>query len=80
MTGRYDDTDEYDREDWELKINSESDKSRRVWGPTQQLRTEAAAARRSPNTITTEQVNQILHGDRDRRLTEYHNRRLAQEQ
>ena len=67
MTGRYENTDESDPEDWELKVNTESDESRRVCGPTQQLRTEAAAARRSPNTNTTEQINQILQGERDRR-------------
>ena len=60
MTARYEDTDEYDHEDWELKINTESDESRIVWGPTQQLRTEAAVARRTTGTITTDQVNQIL--------------------
>ena len=43
MTGRYEDTDEYNTEDWELKINTEYDESRRVWEPSQQLRTEAAA-------------------------------------
>ena len=80
MTGRYEDTDEYDPEHWELKINTESGESSRVWGPTQQLRTEAAAARRTPGTITTEQVNQILQGERDRRWTEFHNRMLAREQ
>ena len=67
MTDSYEDTDEYNPEHWEVTINSESDESRRVWGPTQQLRTEAAAARRTTNTITTEQVNQILQGERDRR-------------
>ena len=61
-------------------INTESDESRRVWGPFQQLRTEAAAARRTPNTITTEQVNQILQGERHRRWTEFHNRMLQREQ
>ena len=80
MTGRYEDTDEYNPEDWELKINTKSDESRRVWGPTQQLRTEAAAARRTSNTMTTEQVNQNLQGERDRRWTEFHNRMLAGEQ
>ena len=79
MTGRYEDTDEYDPKYWELKVNTESDESRRVWEPIQQLRTEAAVQRRSPNTITSEQVNQILQGERDRRWTEFHNRRLAQE-
>ena len=80
MTGRYEYTDEYNPEDWELKLNTESDENRRVCGPTQHLRTEAAAARRPPNTITTEQVNQILQDERDRRWTEFHNRMLAQEQ
>ena len=80
MTGRYENTDKYDPEDWELKINIESDENRRVWGPTQQLRSEAAAARRTSNTITTEQVNEILQGKRNRRWTEFHNRMLAQEQ
>ena len=80
MTRRYEDTDEYNPEDWELQIHTESDEIRRVWGLSQQLRTEAAAAKRPPNTITTEQVNQILQGERDRRWTEFHNRRLAQEQ
>ena len=80
MTGGYEDNDNYDSEDWELQINSESHESRRVWGPSQQLRTEAAAARRTPNTITTEQVNQILQGEGDRRCTELHNGRLAQVQ
>ena len=80
MTVRYKDTDKYDREDWELKINKESDESRNVCVPTQQLRTAAAAARRTPNTITTEQVNQILQGGSDRRWTEFHKRILAREQ
>ena len=44
LTGRYEDSDKYDAENWELKINPEPDENRRVWGPTQQLRTEAAAA------------------------------------
>ena len=35
MTGRYEDTDEYNPEDWELKINTEYDENRRVWGPSQ---------------------------------------------
>ena len=60
MTGRYENTHEYNPEDWELKINTESDENRRVCRPSLQLRTEAVAARRTPNTITTEQVNQIL--------------------
>ena len=80
MTGRYEKTDKYDPEDQELKINTESDHNRRFWRPTQQLRAEAAAARRSPNTIIIEQVNQILQGERDRRWTEFYNRMLAQEQ
>ena len=66
MTSRYEDTDEYDPEDWELEIHTESDESRRVWWPTQQLRTEAAAARITPGNITTEQVNQILRGESNR--------------
>ena len=78
MTGRYECTDEHNPEDWELKINTESDEGRRVWGPSQHLRVEAAAATRTPNDITTEQVNQILQGEGDRRWTECHNRRLAQ--
>ena len=31
MTGRYENTDEYDPEDSELKVNTESDESRIVW-------------------------------------------------
>ena len=80
LTGRYEDTDKYNHEDWELKIKTESEESRRVCVPTQQLRTEAAAVRRTPNTITTEQVNHILQGERDRRWTDCHNRLLAREQ
>ena len=80
MTSRYENIDEYDPEDWKLKVNTESDESRRVCEPSQQLRTEAAAARRTPNTITTEQVNQILSGERDRRWTEFYNRMLRREQ
>ena len=57
MTARYEDTDAYDPETWQLTINTESDTSRRVCGPTQQLSTAAAAARKSNNTIITEQVN-----------------------
>ena len=45
ITGKYEDTDEYDPEDWELTIKTESDETRRIWGPTHQLRTEAAVAR-----------------------------------
>ena len=30
MTGRYENTDKYDREDWELNVNTQSDESRRV--------------------------------------------------
>ena len=80
MTGRYEDSDEYDPEAWELKINKEYNENRRVWGPTQQLRTEAAAARRTSTNITNEWVNQILQGESDRRWTEFHNRMLAREQ
>ena len=80
MTGRYKETDEYDPEDWERKINTESDENRRICVPTQQLSTEAAAARRTPNIITTQQVNQILQDERDRRWTEFHNRMLGREQ
>ena len=63
MTGRYENTDEYYHEDWERKINTDSDENRRVWGPSQELGAEAAAVNRTPNTITTEQVNQILQGE-----------------
>ena len=80
MTGRYKNTDEYNPADRELKMKTASDDNRRVWRPSQQLRTEAAAGRRTPTTITTEQVNQILQGERDGRWTEFHNRMLAQEQ
>ena len=79
MTGRYEATDESDPKDEELKIDMESDQSRRVWGLTQQLRTEAAVARRTPHTITTEQVKQILQGERDRSCTEFPNRMLVRE-
>ena len=67
MTGRNEVTDQCYTEDWELKINTESDESSRACGPTQQLRTEAPAARGTSNNITTEQVNQILQGARHRR-------------
>ena len=53
MPGRYEVTDKCYPEAWELKINTESDQSRRACGPSQRLRTEAAAARGTPNTITT---------------------------
>ena len=79
MSSRYETTDKYDPDDWELKINSESDGNRRVRAPTQRLRSGAAAARRYPNTITTEQVNQILQSETDRRWTEFHDRMLRQE-
>ena len=80
MNGRYENTDGYDPEAWVRKVNMESDKSRTFWGPTRQLRSEPAAARRSPDTITSEQINQILKDESDRRWTEFHNRRLVQEQ
>ena len=34
MPSRYQHTEEYDTKDWELKVNTESDESKRVWGPT----------------------------------------------
>ena len=54
MTARDKDTVQYDPEDWELKINSESDESRSVCRRSQQPRTEAAVPRRTHNPIATE--------------------------